>query len=187
MSYWTFTDIFEELGQSDKPFHGGFGLMTIDNLKKPTYFAYKYLNQLGDIELKNADASSYVCKKGNDVQALFWDFSFSKQNGVGNDRFYTKDTPSLPKGKTTIKISNLKNGKYTVELYKTGYKQNDIFNEYLKIGKPEKLSSAQIEQLTKVSQDLPFKAETVHIKNGDFVYEVNMNENDVYFLKLSKK
>ncbi len=187
MSYWTFTDIFEELGQSDKPFHGGFGLMTIDNLKKPTYFAYKYLNQLGDTELVNADSSSIVCKKGNDVQALFWDFSFSKQKGVNNAKFYTQDKPSLPKGITTIKLSNLKNGKYSLELYKTGYKQNDIFTAYVNIGKPTKLNATQMKELAAVSQDLVFKKCNVKVKNGQFSYDVALNENDIYFLKLLKK
>ena len=187
MSYWTFSDIFEELGQSDKPFHGGFGLMTIDNLKKPTYFAYKYLNQLGDTELVNADTSSFVCKKGNDIQALFWDFTFSKQNGVSNAKFYTKDKPSLPKGITSIKISNLKKGNYKLELYKTGYKQNDIFTAYLGMGSPQKLNAAQIKELDAVSKDLPTKTETVKIKNGEFKYDVPMTENDVYLLKLIKK
>lgn len=186
MSYWTFTDIFEELGQSERPFHGGFGLMTIDDLKKPTYFVYKYLNLLGKTELVNADASSYVCKNGNDVQVLFWDFSFSKQNGVSNATFYTKDTPPNPKGKTSIKVKNLKNGKYTLQLYKTGYKQNDIFSEYVKLGKPSKLTPEHIEKLKAVSQDLPIETKKVTIKKGEFVYDVAVNENDVYFLKLTR-
>ena len=35
MSYWTFTDIFEEAGPPPTPFHGGFGLMNMHGLKKP--------------------------------------------------------------------------------------------------------------------------------------------------------
>ncbi len=187
MSYWTFTDIFEELGQSDKPFHGGFGLMTIDNLKKPTYFVYKYLNLLGKTELENADTSSYVCKNENDIQILLWDFSFSKQNGVNNAKFYTKDTPPNSKGKTSIKVKNIKNGKYTLQLYKTGYKQNDVYSEYTSIGKPSKLTAEQIIKLENATQDLPIKNIQVNVKNGEFVYDLAVYENDIYFLKLLKK
>ena len=32
MSYWTFSDQFEEAGIPDKPFHGGFGLLTMQGL-----------------------------------------------------------------------------------------------------------------------------------------------------------
>ena len=34
MSYWTFSDQFEEAGIPDKPFHGGFGLLTMQGLPK---------------------------------------------------------------------------------------------------------------------------------------------------------
>lgn len=47
LSYWVFTDIFEEVGPAPEAFHGGFGLMTIHNIKKPAYHAYRFLNQLG--------------------------------------------------------------------------------------------------------------------------------------------
>jgi xylan 1,4-beta-xylosidase len=33
MSYWTFTDIFEEAGPRTTPFHGGFGLLNYQDLK----------------------------------------------------------------------------------------------------------------------------------------------------------
>ena len=62
MSYWTFTDIFEESGPRFTPFHGGFGLMNIEGIKKPAFFAYSFLNKLGDTELANRDSSSWACK-----------------------------------------------------------------------------------------------------------------------------
>ena len=60
MSYWTFTDIFEENGPRMTPFHGGFGLMNYENLKKPAFYAFKFLNELGQSELKNADPASWA-------------------------------------------------------------------------------------------------------------------------------
>jgi len=38
MSYWTYTDIFYESGPPPNPFHGGFGLMNIDGVRKPDWF-----------------------------------------------------------------------------------------------------------------------------------------------------
>ena len=32
ISYWTFSDIFEELYMDRDPFHNGYGLLTIDNI-----------------------------------------------------------------------------------------------------------------------------------------------------------
>jgi len=47
-SYWTFSDLFEENYFSSKPFHGGFGLLTIHGVPKPAYRAFELLHRLGD-------------------------------------------------------------------------------------------------------------------------------------------
>lgn len=47
-SYWTFSDIFEELFFFPDPFCGGFGLLTVDGVKKPTFWAMKLLSLLPD-------------------------------------------------------------------------------------------------------------------------------------------
>src|SRR5476651_1687358 len=43
-SYWTFSDIFEENYFSSLPFHGGFGLLNIYGVPKPSYRAYELLH-----------------------------------------------------------------------------------------------------------------------------------------------
>lgn len=51
LSYWTFTDVFEEGGAGDSIFHGGFGLINFQGIVKPAFHAYRMLHQLGDEEL----------------------------------------------------------------------------------------------------------------------------------------
>jgi len=46
-SYWTFSDIFEENYFPSVPFHGGFGLLNIHGIPKPSYRAYELLHSLG--------------------------------------------------------------------------------------------------------------------------------------------
>ncbi|GAA2274382.1 cellulase family glycosylhydrolase [Glycomyces scopariae] len=48
ISYWAFTDVFEEGGAGIGPFHGGFGLVTEDGVHKPTFHAMAMLERLGD-------------------------------------------------------------------------------------------------------------------------------------------
>jgi xylan 1,4-beta-xylosidase len=56
LSYWTFTDIFEEGGAGDTIFHGGFGLINLQGIVKPAYHAYRFLAALGDEALLRAPA-----------------------------------------------------------------------------------------------------------------------------------
>lgn len=49
--YWTFTDIFEEKGGGEEIYHGGFGMINFQGIVKPSFHAYRMLNQLGDEKL----------------------------------------------------------------------------------------------------------------------------------------
>lgn len=46
-SWWTFTDVFEEDYFASAPFHGGFGLVTVYGVPKPSYRAFEILHRLG--------------------------------------------------------------------------------------------------------------------------------------------
>jgi xylan 1,4-beta-xylosidase len=50
-SFWTFTDIFEENYFPSVPFHGGFGLLTLHGIPKPTYRAFELVHHLGTEQL----------------------------------------------------------------------------------------------------------------------------------------
>jgi xylan 1,4-beta-xylosidase len=55
LSYWTFTDVFEEKGAGAMIFHGGFGLVNYQGIVKPAFHAYQFLNLLGDEILAQTD------------------------------------------------------------------------------------------------------------------------------------
>jgi xylan 1,4-beta-xylosidase len=50
-SFWTFSDIFEENYFPSVPFHGGFGLLNLQGIPKPTYRAFELLHNLGTEQL----------------------------------------------------------------------------------------------------------------------------------------
>ena len=50
-SLWCFSDIFEEMHQFSEPFHGGFGMLNLDGIPKPYYYAMKYLGQVPENRL----------------------------------------------------------------------------------------------------------------------------------------
>src|SRR5437660_4550765 len=46
-SFWTVSDIFEENYFPSVPFHGGFGLLNLHGIAKPSYRAFELLHRLG--------------------------------------------------------------------------------------------------------------------------------------------
>lgn len=190
MSYWVFTDVFEEPGPRFTPFHGGFGLLTIQGIPKSAFYAYQFLNKLGKTELKNSDTRSWASKTDNGgVQVLCWDFTNTHPgDSVHNQKYYIQDLPSKSKGKVSVKVSNVPEGKYTMEIYKVGYRVNDSYTDYIDMGKPQQLNRQQVDFLKKKNNGSAISTETIEVKaNQPFKKELDMRENDVLFLKLIKQ
>ena len=189
MSYWVFTDIFEESAPRFTPFHGGFGLLTIQGINKPVFYAYHFLNSLGNIELANRDSCSWVCKNSKgDIQVLAYDFTNTHPGDSVNDQvYYIRDLPAKAKGKLKINISNIPEGSYSLEVYKTGYRCNDSYSTYLSMGKPLQLTGTQVEKIKKINDGSPVSKEIIRIEAGTtFSKELDLRENDVFFLNLTK-
>lgn len=188
MSYWVFTDIFEENGPRMTPFHGGFGLINYEDLKKPAFYAFKFLNELGPSELVNADPASWVCASPDpSVQALFWNYTpIVPPAGTNDQEFYRHEIPARQIGRVMLAITNLPAGSYSLEIYQTGYRANDVFTSYLDLGAPSQLTPGQVEILREQSNGDPESVETIHIKNArPFVRAFSLRQNDVFFVKIS--
>ena len=188
MSYWVFTDIFEEPGPRFEAFHGGFGLMNTQGIKKPAYFAYQFLNQLAPFELTNSDAQSFATtdKKGN-VQLLLWDSTHTLPDGINNPQYYIKDLPPADKGKINIQLAGLKKGKYTLAISQVGYKQNDAFTAYIGMGSPTQLTKQQVAKLKATATGKPNQEKTISIaKDGNYELTLPLRENDVYLVTLNR-
>lgn len=188
MSYWTFTDIFEESGPRFTPFHGGFGLMNIEGIKKPAFFAYSFLNKMGETELVDRDSSSWACKnKSGGVQVLLWDYTYTLPDSVNDQSYYVRDLPAKPKGEVKLNISGIPKGEYRMEIYQIGYKVNDAYTEYLSFHKPSQLSRTQVELLKKQNNGAPILKENIKIDSlGAFSKTLHIRENDVFLIKLIK-
>jgi xylan 1,4-beta-xylosidase len=49
----------------------------------------------------------------------------------------------------------MKNGKYELDIYQIGYKQNDAFTAYVDMGSPKQLTRSQVNALKAISTGAP--------------------------------
>jgi xylan 1,4-beta-xylosidase len=189
MSYWVFTDIFEESAPRFTPFHGGFGMLNTQGINKSVFYAYQFLNKLGKTELVNDDKMSWACKdeKGN-IQVLAYDFTHTHPgDSVNNQVYYIRDLPSNDKGKLKVNITGVPDGNYSLEIYKVGYRCNDAYTTYYDLGRPNQLTKQQVEQIKKINNGAPVTTEIIKVNSdGVFTKELNIRENDVFLLILIK-
>jgi xylan 1,4-beta-xylosidase len=187
MSYWTYTDLFEEPGPPTAPFQGGFGLLNPDGIRKPAFFAYRYLHAVRGHTIPSDDSQSLLATEGGNITAVLWDFEQPEQK-VSNRPFYTKLVPNHPAAPVELKVTHLvPNADYRVEVHRTGFHANDAYSAYIEMGMPKELTPEQIEHLNGLTRDSPERSETVRSgKDGTVQIEVPMNSNDIVLVKLQR-
>jgi len=151
MSYWTFSDVFEEQGVVKIPFYGGFGLLAADDIPKPSFNAFKVLHELGNqrIEL-NSDSALVTRNQSGALVLAVWNYAPPEQVG------------SLKT--VTVRLKNVKAKQAVVSLVDPDH--GDVHKLYSQMGSPRYPTTAQIQQLQKAAE-LPAPA-SVKINNGEF-------------------
>jgi xylan 1,4-beta-xylosidase len=184
MSYWTYSDLFEEPGPPPTPFHGGFGLLNREGVRKPAFFAYKYLNALRGKEIPCADGETWAAVDGKTTAVLIWDWEQPEQQ-VSNRPFFTKVQPASAAPGVQLSLKHLSPATYRLRIRRTGYRANDAYSAYLEMGAPPTLSSAQLEQLNALTRDVPETVRLVRVKSdGALSLHLAMRTNDIVLLTL---
>ena len=187
MSYWTFTDIFEENGPPTRPFHGGFGLMNLQGLRKPAFFAYKFLAQLGPEDIRTDDEHTWAARKPDgSVQVLVWDYTaIAPPTGETDQVFYKREQPAKRIAPAQLDVTGLHDGRYRLAITRTGYEQNDVYTAYLHLGAPAQLTRPQVTELQRAASGAPAEERTVTLHHGHFEDSLVMHENDAVLLTLT--
>lgn len=178
MSYWTYSDLFEEAGPPPTPFHGGFGLMNREGIRKAAWFAYKYLHALDGKEIPLDDAQALATTREGRTAVLAWNWRQPRQD-ISNRPFFTKPLPATADMPIALRITGLSPGTYRLRLYRTGYKANDAHSRYLEMGSPASLDATQLQELQVLTRDVPAVRNIRIGKDGRYDLTLPMQSNDV--------
>ena len=149
MSYWTFSDVFEEQGVVTRPFYGGYGLIAAGGIPKPAFNAFKMLHALGTERIDVDSEHALVTRRsdGSLVIAL-WNYADPGRGG----------TPST----TSLHLQHI--SARSARLLRLDADHGDVGGEYLRMGSPTYPTRAQLAQLIKSAQLPP--AAAVPIRNN---------------------
>jgi xylan 1,4-beta-xylosidase len=83
MSYWTFSDVFEEQGVVKTPFYGGFGLLAERSIPKAAFNDFALLHHLGETRLDDASDSVLVTRRKDGSLAIaVWNLFLPEETGA---------------------------------------------------------------------------------------------------------
>ena len=150
MSYWTFSDVFEEQGVVKQPFYGGYGLLAEDGIPKPAFAAFEVLHKLGEERLASNSKSVLVTRrKDGSLVLAVWNYALP--GAAGSSKTMTLRFQGVSSHHASISRVDGTHG--------------DVHSVYEKMGAPRDPTQAQISELRKAAHLQP--AESRDLKNGE--------------------
>jgi xylan 1,4-beta-xylosidase len=135
-SFWTFSDIFAENFFPLVPFHGGFGLLNLHGIAKPTYHAFELLHRLGTQQLPVEGAHRTVdawVLRGKEGVTILLTNSALPRHPIAKEHVRVRlTTASRPEGATVERIDE---------------EHANPKRLWREMGKPAYLSLKEVEQL----------------------------------------
>jgi xylan 1,4-beta-xylosidase len=137
MSYWTFSDVFEEGGVVKTPFYGGFGLIAAGGIPKPAFNAFKLLHQLGEERIQlNSNSALLTRRKDGTLVLAVWNYAAPEKEGAG--KTVTMRFKGTQAQQAQISIVDPQHG--------------DVHPAYEAMGSPRYPTSSQIRDLRKAAE-----------------------------------
>ena len=153
MSFWTFSDVFQEGGLIPKPFEGHFGLRAKGGINKPSFYDFALLHRLGDQRLPAASPNVIATKTSDgSLVVAAW-------NLVDPDA----EPPTRRPRTLDLEFRNVPpSARVTVSTVDQDH--GNVLPKYKAMGSPLDPTPKQVEQLNQETA-LPPPTET-HLTNG---------------------
>jgi len=148
MSYWTFSDVFEEQGVVKTPFYGGYGLVAEDGIPKPAFDVFELLHALGTERLPAA-ADDVLATRRKDGTVVIAAWNLVEPGADGAEKAVSLDLKGVAAdARATIQRVDASHG--------------DTLDAWKKMGGPRYPTHTQIEELRKVAELEPPEIKTLH-------------------------
>jgi xylan 1,4-beta-xylosidase len=135
MSFWTFSDVFEEGGPIPKPFEGQFGLRAKGGINKPSYYAFALLHQLGDQRIANS-STDVIATKRPDGALVVAVWNIVDPDKTGSEKDIQLTFRGIP-ANASVSISRIDNT------------HSNTLAAYKALGSPLDPTEAQVAQMNK--------------------------------------
>ena len=109
-SIWCFSDIFDEFLMFPDQFSGGFGLLTIDGIPKPQYYALQLMNRAGDrkydLPYTNDEVEISAYEGKDEIMVFVYRQQMKNSGAPALDYEVSLEIKKAPESVTCVKIDD---------------------------------------------------------------------------------
>ncbi len=166
MSYWSFSDVFEEQGIVRNPFYGGFGLIAANRIAKPAFNAFTILHKLGDRQLATKSDSALITRRDDGTLVIaLWNYA----PPVGDTASYTPGKPVGAPKRFDVVVKQLP-AAARATVWRVDETHGNAVAAFDRMGRPDFPSRAQITELREAGKLAA--PESVDVRSSKFTIDV---------------
>ena len=178
MSFWTFSDVFEEGGPIDKPFSGQFGLRAEYGINKPSFYDFALLHKLGPERLANEANDALVTRSADgELVIAVWNLLDPAPNG--EKRSAVDSHVGMPPKRVVLEFKGVPaRARVTVE--RVDDEHGNVLPVYAAMGAPPYPTPVQVEAMNRKTA-LP-RPEAMTLRKGRL--ELTLEPNALVLVKV---
>lgn len=150
---WTGSDWVSNYYDTRGISNGGNGILTKDSIRKPVYFALRFLNYLGDTEIQRGE-NYVITRKGNSFYILCFNYKwysvnyFLQEEGMDSPEQIEDMFEDQKRVKLTFTLSQMSEGsRYVIKRRSVNGDQGSILDEWRKFQYDHQLSGADVKYI----------------------------------------
>jgi xylan 1,4-beta-xylosidase len=169
-SYWTFCDVFEEEDVPQSQFHGGFGLVALNGVVKPTFHLFAFFAKLGSEQLYRDENMLVTRRDDGSITLVAWNPVAEK--GSGFKRQFDLEIP-------------LSFNEVFIKQQTADEESGNAWNVWRTIGRPRYPDKKQLETLKQAAVPaITIKRQQVN--NGVLDLKFSLNKNGICLVELNE-
>ena len=185
--YWVLTDMIEETLPSKEQFHGGLGLYTYSGIKKPHYYTFRFLNNLGNRLIAKGNGY-FITKSHRKIQIIAYNYEHFNhlfaQGETFDMQFTERYTPFNKLGvmELSLELCDLKTDLCTVREHIVNQTFGSAFDEWIRMG-AQPLSTNDIDYLKSVSVPKLYVRKEI-VENNTITYNASLEPLEIRFIEI---
>lgn len=190
MGYWIGSDLFGRFFDSKAVLGGGGGLMSKDGIKKPAYYAFEFMNQLGDYLIHKDDQCMVTTNGHHDYFIVCHNYKhfnyqyFMKPEDEIDIRKQNRMFNNQENLQLAFRLQNVREGTYRMKVHAINQSHGSVQDEWLQMDCLEGLSQKDLAYLEMTA--IPkIHMKTISVTESVLKVKTILEPNEIQLIQLT--
>jgi xylan 1,4-beta-xylosidase len=189
--YLMLSDLTANYTDINRILFGGNGIVSINGLLKPSYYAYYFLSLLGEKLVEKGEGYIITTNGGDDYQILLYHYChpadyYCLRGDTGLDKDNTNNIfDDVEKESVSIRLNNISPGKYRIKKLTLNRRHGSVLDQWNKLAGVYDLSPEEINHLKNISQ--PAMSIFYHEASDGITVNAGMDTNEICIFLIKRQ